>query len=104
MAENQPVQEVAKSIYAAGRKAGLAIGALGACGVIFLNLLGLEKVLLAVVLSFVALNGTTKESPARRLALAAVVAASACLVGYVVLTFVFWDDIIRLLQATTQAR
>jgi hypothetical protein len=103
MAENQPVQEVAKSIYAAGRKSGLAIGALAACCVVFLNLLGMEKVLLAMVLAIVAVWGTTKDSPARRLSLAAAVAACVCLAGYVVLTVVFWNDLIRLLKAATQA-
>jgi hypothetical protein len=89
------------AVFAEGRRTGLAIAALAASIVAFINLLGMEKGILAVVLSVLALRGAAPATRARRLALAALGIAFLYVLTFVIVLILFHEklgELIRMLQ------
>lgn len=85
--------------YQEGRRIGLATAALALSVVAFLNLLGLEKSLLAAVLAVVALRGAGSATPRIiRLSRAALGVAALHVVTIVVVIVFYHDQLLRLLQ------
>lgn len=81
-----------------GRKQGLAAAALALGLLSFLNLLGAEKAILALVLGFAALSGAT-DTGVRRRSLAAIGLAAIYLVSVVIVLVVFRDRLADLIEA-----
>jgi len=85
--------------YQQGVRAGLATSALALAAVAFLNLLGLEKSMLAIVLAVLALRGNIAPPAATRRGRAALALAAAHLVTFIVLITIFHDYLGHLIQA-----
>jgi hypothetical protein len=84
-----------------GKRAGLAIAAIGGSAVAFVSLLGIEKAVLAIVLAIVAIRGAAPKSHTRRLAFVAIGLAMLYVVTFAVVMVLFHDklgELIRLLQ------
>ena len=87
--------------YQDGKRAGLAIAALALAVVAFINLLNLEKSLLAIVLAILSLQGAATYGVARKWARAALVIAIAHIVLLTVLVTLYrsvFIELFRLLQ------
>jgi hypothetical protein len=87
--------------YEAGRRAGLATAALALSIAAFINLLSLEKSVLAIVLGFLALKGARHRRAEHRFARAAIVIGAVHVVTLVTVLIVFHDrlaELIRLLR------
>lgn len=95
---NSPTDPGLSAAYLRGRRAGLAAGALAAAVVAFVNLLGLEKALLAATLAFLALQRMPAGAPGRKLAVAAACAAGAYAVTWLVILAVFHEKLFELFQ------
>ncbi len=101
MADTNSSPLPADAAYEAGRRAGLALAALALSITAFINLLGLEKSVLAIVLAVTALAGA---GPGRRLAgfgRAAIIIAAIHVVTLVTVLAVFHErlaELIRLLR------
>ncbi len=101
MAETNSSTMPADAAYEAGRRAGLATGALALSIAAFINLLGLEKSLLAIVLAAMALRGGEVGTKLRGFARAAIVIAAVHVVTVVTVVAVFHErlaELIRLLR------
>jgi hypothetical protein len=85
--------------YQQGVRAGLATAALALGAVSFVNLLGLEKSVLTVVLALLALRGTIAPPRAQRRARAAILLAAAQMLIFAVLISVFHERLAHLIQA-----
>ena len=92
------VQTNASDSYRAGRRDGLALGALALALVAFVNVLSLEKSLLAAGLALLAL----KTAPSSRRARWALVIAGLHILTWMVVLVVFHDKFGRLLQLLQQ--
>lgn len=57
-----PLQEA----YAAGRRSGLALGAIAVAGLAFVSMLGIEKAILAIALARLAVRGAGPGDASRR--------------------------------------
>jgi hypothetical protein len=84
--------------YRAGRRDGLALGALAIALVAFVNLLSVEKSLLAAALALLAL----RTAPASRRAQWALAIAGLHILTWVGVLVVFHDKFARLLQLLQQ--
>jgi hypothetical protein len=80
--------------YRAGRRDGLALGALALALVAFVNLLSVEKSILAVVLALLALKGAPQSRRARW----ALAVAGLHIVIWIVAMIVFHDKLAQLLK------
>jgi|SRR5678815_1705766 len=99
MSNNQgPTLEPVQAAYQDGRRIGLATGALALSVVSFVNLFGIEKSVLAIVLAALAMQGAGPLGAAIRRSRTALVIASAHAVTIVVVLIVFRDTLIELLQ------
>jgi hypothetical protein len=96
-----PDTEQSKALAAAheaGRRLGLATAALAVSIVSFLNLLGLEKSLLAVVLAALALGGSQATGTARKRSRIALVLGTVHIVTAIVVLLVFREELGELLN------
>lgn len=91
-------QTAHQSAYSAGRRDGLALGALALSLLAFVNLLSLEKALLAAALATLAL----KAAPGGRLARWALGVAGLYIVTWITVMIVFHDKVAKLLQLFQQ--
>ena len=90
-----------EAAFAAGKQTGLAIGGLAASAVAFISLLGIEKAILAIVLSVLAFRGAQPGAGARRLSKWAILIASAYVLTYILVLVLFHDrlaELVRLMQ------
>ncbi len=81
-----------------GRRAGLAIAALSLSLVAFLNLLGTEKAILAIVLGLLARRGSRPGSASGKMATAAIGLGSTFLVSVGLVLFFFWNELVGLVN------
>ena len=91
-------QSATKAAYADGWRVGLATGALAAAVVAFVSLLGIEKAVLAAVLSLFAVRGAPRDSLARRLSMAAFVLAAIYAITYLLVLVLLHDRLAELLR------
>lgn len=99
--QNPTIEAANQQAFAEGRLAGLAIGALATSAVAFISLLGLEKALLALALSYFVMRDAKKDSPQRKPAKIALVVALVYVTCYVTMIVLFHDkiaELIRMLQ------
>ena len=96
-----PLQTPADDHYRTGRRDGLAIGALALALVAFVNVLSLEKAVLAAVLAAVALK-SAPGAPASRKAQWALGIAIVYIVSWLVFLVIFHDRLAHLLQMLEQ--
>jgi hypothetical protein len=82
--------------YRKGWRAGLALGAIAIAATAFINLLSIEKSILAVVLALIAIRGAGAGGDRRRGRLALAIAAGHLVVVAVFLAL-FYDKLARLL-------
>jgi len=87
--------------YRAGRRDGLALGALALALVAFVNVLSLEKALLAAVLAVLALKAAP-AGPASRKAQWALGIAAVYIVTWIALLVIFHDRLAHLFQLLEQ--
>jgi len=88
----------AQTAYLEGRRAGLATAALALSVVAFLNLLGIEKSLLAVCLAILALRGMGPSEGAARYGRAALIIAIIHVVTFFAVIAAFHDKLIDLIH------
>lgn len=81
-----------------GRREGLAIAAVAIAAVAFLNLLGIEKAILAAVLGFMALRDSPADSKSRRIAKIALIIAAIYACTYVVVMIAFRETLAELIR------
>ncbi len=86
-----------EAAYRQGWRAGLSLGALAIAVVAFINVLSVEKSILAIVLALVALGGAGPGRARNRGRLALVIAL-AHLIVFVLVLVVFHDKLARLLS------
>ena len=98
----QDRQTGADDSYRAGRRDGLALGALALALVAFVNVLSVEKSLLAVVLAVLALKAAPAEAPASRRARWALVVAGLHILTWIGVLVLFHDKLARLLPLLQQ--
>lgn len=87
--------------YQDGKRAGLAIAALAIAILAFIDLLNVEKSILAIVLAILALRGTTDHGVVRRWARSAIVIAIVQVIALAVLITIYHSvfvQVFRLLQ------
>ena len=87
-----------QAAFQEGRSIGLATGALALSVVAFLNLLGLEKSILAAVLAILALRSVAAGKGAIRRGQAALVLAAVHWVTMVVVIALFHDKLLQLVH------
>lgn len=101
MTNNTQLQTDLAEARDVGRRQGLAVAALAVALVSFLNLLGAEKSILAIVLAIAAMSGT--QSPVlRRRSLAAIGLAVLHLVTIGIVLLLFRDELGQLLEMLRQ--
>src|SRR5476649_1432791 len=83
--------------YRQGWRAGLSLGALAIAVVAFINVLSVEKSILAIVLALIALGGAA-PGPVRNRGRLAIVIAVAHLILFAVVVVVFHDKLALLLS------
>jgi hypothetical protein len=88
-----PPSDPINTAYQDGRRFGLATGALALSIVAFLNMFGMEKSILAIVLALLALQGAEPMSAAFRRSRTALVVAGAHIITIVVVLVLFHDKI-----------
>ncbi len=88
--------------YDEGRRMGLATGALALSVVAFINLLGLEKSILAIVLATLALYGAGPAAAVLRRGRVALVIAAVHAATVLVVLAVFHDKLARLIELLQQ--
>ena len=84
--------------YERGRRIGLATGALALSVVAFVNLLGLEKSILAVILALLALRGSASAVEGAPRARAALIIAVLHIVTIAAVLVIFHDKLLQLLH------
>lgn len=84
--------------FHAGRRAAFGVAAIATGCVAFLNLLGAEKAILAIVLGAIALRGAPPGAAGRRFGIAAIVLGAVFLVSEAVLLIVFREQFVELLR------
>jgi hypothetical protein len=84
--------------YERGRNVGLATGALALSVVAYINLLGVEKSLLAIVLAALALQNARSLAIPRGRALLAIVLATIHAITLIVVLIVFREKLTQLLR------
>jgi hypothetical protein len=94
-APHDPIRDA----YRDGRRFGLATGALALSIVAFINLLGMEKSVLAIVLAILAMQGAEPAAAAYRRARTAIVIAAVHVVTIVAFLVLFHDKMIELVHA-----
>jgi hypothetical protein len=99
MTDDRPQAELADVVHARenGRRQGLAIAALALALISFLNLLGAEKSILAIVLAVVAMSGSASKSVRRRSSIA-IGLAVLHIVTIAVVLVLFQDELGQLIQ------
>lgn len=90
--------ETAEQAYQRGRRVGLATGAIALAVIAYVNLLGVEKSLLAVVLAIAALRGGAMSSIARTRGRIALALASLHALTVVVVVVLFHQKLTELLR------
>ena len=93
-----PPRDPIQSAYQDGRRIGLATGALALSVVSFVNMLGLEKSILAIVLAVLAMQGVEPLAAALRRGRMALLIASVHIISFVVVLVIFRDKLIELLR------
>jgi hypothetical protein len=96
-----PLQTPADRHYQTGRRDGLALGALALALVAFVNVLSLEKALLAAGLAVLALKAAP-GAPANRKAQWALGIALFYIVSWAAFLVIFHDKLARLIQLMQQ--
>jgi hypothetical protein len=98
MSDPSVVSVAERAAYREGQRAGLAVAALAVAIVAFLQLLGVEKSLLAVVLGALSLRGAATRGPLRSWGRAAIIVGIVHVVLVIVLLIVFHDTFVQLLH------
>jgi len=93
-----PPRDPVQTAYRDGRRIGLATGALALSVVSFVNIFGIEKSVLAIVLAILAMQGTEPLGIAIRRGRTALVLASAHVITIVVVLVMFRDKLVELLN------
>jgi predicted branched-subunit amino acid permease len=93
---NTNPRDAERIAYEKGRNVGLAIGALAVSVIAYINLLGIEKSLLAIVLAILALQNARSLSTPRFRAQLALVLASIHAVTVIVIVIVFREKLAEL--------
>lgn len=94
----QTLEDHMQAAYTEGRRSGLAISALAVAAVSFITLLGMEKVLLALVLAVVALRGAKKTTSARKLAILAIVVAAVYELTWWTIIALYHDKLMEIIH------
>lgn len=94
--------ESVEEAYQRGRRGGLATAALALSVIAYVNLLGLEKSILAFVLAVLALMGMQKGKLPRSRAAIALVLATVHACTLVVVVLVYWDQLTALARNVIQ--
>lgn len=84
--------------YQEGRRLGLATGALALSAVAFINMLGIEKSVLAVVLALLSLQGARPIERVLRRGRAALVLAGVHVISIITVFVLFHDKLTQLLH------
>lgn len=84
--------------YERGRRIGLATGALALSVAAFVNLLGLEKSILAAILALLALRGSASAADGVRRARAAAILALLHIATVIAVLVIFHDKLLQLLH------
>jgi len=85
--------ETVEAAYARGRNAGFATAAMALAVVSYVNLLGIEKSLLAITFAVIALKGAAQLSSARRRIWAALALAAIHAITVIVVVVVYADKL-----------
>ncbi|HEY5103352.1 MAG TPA: hypothetical protein VII70_11265 [Steroidobacteraceae bacterium] len=93
-----PAADPVQAAYQQGRRIGLATGALAIGCVAYINLLGVEKSILAAVLAVTALRGAARGSQLLRRSRAALALAAAHLAMSAAVLVIFRDKLPQLAQ------
>jgi len=93
-----PQHDPVQAAYVDGRRIGLATAALALSVVSFVNMLGMEKSILAVVLALLAMEGAAVRTAARRRGRAALVIAAVYAISIAVVLVIFRARLMELLQ------
>ena len=101
IANNSSTEEV-RSAYRRGWKVGLATSALALSLLSFLNLLGIEKSLLALLLGYFALKGGELPLKVKRRGLFAMIIAGLHVVTVVLVLIFFRDELTELIHLLQQ--
>lgn len=102
MADIDSVKGPVLAAYEEGRRTGLATAALALSIVAYINLLGVEKSLLAIVLAVLALRGTERARTALRRGRAALVIGVVHVVIFVAALAVFHRQLGQLMHLLQQ--
>lgn len=97
MPDLKPPGQPDDAAYREGWRAGLALGALTIAGTAFINLLSLEKSLLAIVLAILAIRGAGPGRTTKRGSLAVCIAVAHLALGSILL-ILFHDKLAQLLS------
>jgi hypothetical protein len=95
---NMSATDPTDGAYERGRRIGLATGALALSVVAFVNLLGLEKSILATILALLALRGGASVAEGARRARLALVVAVIHMITIVAVLAIFHDKLLQLLH------
>jgi hypothetical protein len=93
-----PQRDPAQTAYEDGRRFGLATAALALGVVSFVNMLGIEKSILAIVLAILAMQGTEFRTAVLRRGRTALILASVHVVTSVVVLVIFRAKLMELVQ------
>jgi hypothetical protein len=96
-AEQPP--EAMTEAFCAGRRVGFGISALSLVLITFVSMLGVEKVILAMILGRLAIRGSARGTQAYRLGVAAIRIGICFLVAFAVGLIVFWGRVIEFFEA-----
>lgn len=102
MADIDSPKGAVETAYEEGRRAGLATAALALSITAFINLLGVEKSLLAIVLAVLALRGTVQARTALRRGRAALVLAVVHVVVFAAALVLFHRQLGQLIHLLQQ--
>ena len=92
------VEDPTYDAYERGRRVGLATAALALSLVAFVNLLGMEKSILAGILALIALRGSTSLAMSRHRARLALAIAVVHIMTVIVVLVIFHDKLLQLLH------
>jgi hypothetical protein len=93
-----PPRDPVQDAYQNGRRIGLATGALALSVVSFVNLFGIEKSVLAIVLAILAIQGAEPVAAAIRRGRTALLIASVHIITFAVVLVIFRDKVMELLH------
>jgi len=96
--DNNPASPELDRIYARGWRAGVAAASIGAALISVINLLGIEKASLAIVLGALAVRGAERGTRTRRLGLIAIAVGIVFVITVAIVLALFWKRFAELVH------